>query len=157
MIIAAFAGTGKTTLANSHPDEFVDFVCMPYKYELTGDNESEAGKANPDNILRDDWPHNYVGAIIAAMDVGKHLLIPSDSYVLALLQMKSIPYILCYPKREAKDEYRRRFAERGNTQEFLDIFIDRWDRFMDSFEQDTYGNHLILEPTAYLSDVFGDE
>jgi hypothetical protein len=33
LIIAAYAGTGKTTLAKKRPDEFVDFICMPYKFE----------------------------------------------------------------------------------------------------------------------------
>jgi hypothetical protein len=27
----------------------------------------------------------------------------------------------------------------------------------DEFERDDYGKHLILEPTAYLSDVFSNE
>jgi adenylate kinase len=30
IIIAAYAGTGKTTLANAYPQKFTDFVCMPY-------------------------------------------------------------------------------------------------------------------------------
>ena len=33
-IIAAFAGTGKTTLAMRYPDLVIDFVAMPYKYYL---------------------------------------------------------------------------------------------------------------------------
>ena len=158
MIIAAFAGTGKTTLAKQCPDEFTDFICMPYKYDLPecGD-ESEACKANPDNIMSDDWPYNYVAAIEAEMNGTRHLIIPSDVFVLMMLRAKNIPYVLCYPKREAKEEYRRRFIERGSTQEFIDIFIGRWDQFIDSFEQDDYGKHIILEPNAYLSDVFGKE
>ena len=158
MIIAAYAGTGKTTLAQNFPDEFADFVCMPYKYVLAPDgDQSEAGKANPDNVMRDDWPHNYVAAIEAAAGVGKHLLIPTDLFVLMLLRAKNIPYILCYPDRNAKEVYRRRFLERGNTEQFIDIFIGRWGEFLGAFERDDYRKHLILEPHAYLEDVFGDE
>ena len=59
MIIAAYAGTGKTTLARLYPQVAVDFVCMPYKYQLEQDGESdEACKANPDNVMQDDWPYN---------------------------------------------------------------------------------------------------
>jgi len=45
MIIAAYAGTGKTTLAVMYPDMVANFVCMSYKYylSLNGDS-SEAGK-----------------------------------------------------------------------------------------------------------------
>ena len=32
MIVAAFAGTGKTYFAYHHPDIAVDFVLTPYKY-----------------------------------------------------------------------------------------------------------------------------
>jgi hypothetical protein len=63
-VIAAFAGTGKTTFAAQHPDYMVDFVSMPYKYHLPEvDNVDESCKANPDLTMRDDWPHNYVEAI----------------------------------------------------------------------------------------------
>ena len=110
MIIAAYAGTGKTTLAAAHPQKFIDFVCMPYKYILEpGNDKSEAGKANPDNIMRDEWPKNYVAAIESTTGVDKHLLIPTDLSVLMLLQIKNVPYNLCYPQRNAKEEYRRRF------------------------------------------------
>ena len=49
MIIAGFSGIGKTTLAKLYPYKVIDFVCMPYKYNL-GENEvlTEADKANHD-------------------------------------------------------------------------------------------------------------
>jgi len=139
------------------PDVAVETVLVIAVILPEDGDESEAGKANPDNVIRDGWPYNYVAAIEAEMKGGKHLIIPSDIFVLTLLRAKNIPYILCYPERSAKEEYRRRFTKRGNTQEFIDIFIGRWDRFIDSFEQDDYGKHLVLEPAAYLSDVFGNE
>jgi hypothetical protein len=155
MIIAAYAGTGKTTLAKECPERFRDFVCMPYKYELNelpGD-ETEAEKANPDNVLRMEWPFNYVDAIKAEMREGKHLLIPTDYYVMMMLRVKNMPYVVCYPERSAKDEYLRRYLQRGNTVEFTDIFIGRWDKFLDGFESDRYGRHIILKPGEFLSDV----
>ena len=36
---------------------------------------------------------------------------------------------------------------------FLLIFIGRWNSFMDSLREDTYGKHIILRPKQYLSDV----
>lgn len=43
-----------------------------------------------------------------------------------------------------KDEYRKRFLERGNTQNFLDVFIWRWDLFMDHLEPDPCEQKVIL-------------
>jgi hypothetical protein len=153
-VIAAYAGTGKTTLALRCPQKMVDFVCMPYKYVLSQDScGGEACKANPNNDMRPEWPRNYVAAIKSALEDVKTLLIPSDNHVLALLRQENIPYVLCYPMRSAKEIYRKRFLERGNTEEFLEVFIDHWDSFFDKFEADTYGQHIILQPYQFLSDV----
>ena len=154
MIIAAYAGTGKTMLANTCPGKFTDFVCMPYKYILPEDDDpGEAGKANPDNVMRGDWPYNYVAAIEAEMEKGKHLLIPTDMFVLMLLQSKNIPYVLCYPERIAKEAYRRRFMERGNTEQFINIFIGQWDERIAALERDTFGRHIVLHREEFLADV----
>ena len=153
IIIAAYAGTGKTTTAALYPQTVADFVCMPYKYALEGDGAGEAGKANPNNVMRDDWPRNYVNAIQAAMTESRVLLIPTDLFVLELLRREGVPYWLVYPRREAKDVYHKRFLERGNTEDFIDVFIGRWNSFLHALEQDTYGQHIVLKPHQFLSDV----
>ena len=154
MIIAAFAGVGKTKLATMYPDAFVDFVCMPYKYYLEPDGDSsESGKGNLDNIMQEDWPQNYIEAIKSALLTDKTLLIPSDSRVLALLDLERIPYTLCYPQRDAKEAYRQRFIERGNTEDFISIFIDGWDYFFNALEKAGTESRIVLEPHQFLSDV----
>ena len=159
MIIAAYAGAGKTTAAKLYPQNIVDFVCMPYKYYLDMENdekEVEAKKADFDNVMRENWPRNYVAAIKEALGLNKILLIPSDLNVLMLLQCDKIPYILCYPQKEAKEIYYRRFIERGNTEEFINIFIGDWEQRLENLEQDDYGNHIVLRNDQFLSDVLSD-
>ena len=52
MIIAAYAGCGKSTFAYIN-DSALDFHCIPFKYFLDGkDDRGEAGKADPDNEMR---------------------------------------------------------------------------------------------------------
>ncbi|MCL2639072.1 MAG: hypothetical protein FWD48_11975 [Oscillospiraceae bacterium] len=66
LIIAAHAGTGKTTFTKMHPHEAIDLVCMPYKYILPEEHdksESESCKANFDNEFNFDYPENYFNAI----------------------------------------------------------------------------------------------
>ena len=140
-------------MAALYPQTVIDFVCMPYKYALEGNDAGEAGKANPNNVMRDDWPLSYVDAIKAAMAKSRVLLIPTDLYVLELLRHEGIPYWLVYPQREAREVYRNRYLARGNTEDFIDVFIGRWDSFLDAFEQDTYGRHIVLEPHQFLGDV----
>lgn len=155
-IIAAHAGTGKTILAINYPDNFVDFVCMPYKYYLPDEEpvEREASKADWSLDMREDWPENYVRAI--AQELTQHdkfLLIPPAMNVLSSLAKMGIKYFLVYPRRDAKDEYHERYINRGNNEEFMCIFVDGWDRFINSFETDVHGVHIILEHGKYLSDA----
>ena len=154
MIIAAFSGTGKTTLAKQYPNIAVDFVCMPYKYlPDNNDCKSEACKANPNKIMNWHWPLNYVEAIKDNLNNSKILLIPSDYFVLLLLRKEGLQYTLCYPERSAKEIYQKRFLDRGNTKDFIDIFIGSWDIFLDYLEKDEYGKHIVLKPNQFLSNV----
>ena len=161
IIIAAHAGTGKTTFAEKHPNMAVDLVCMPYKYILPNDfdeSNSESCKANPDNELNPEYPQNYADAIKVALNDGekRFILIPPDSRVLKLLEQDEIPYVLIYPCRERKDEFDFIYSYRKNTDEFMKIFIGGWDNFIDNFESNTYGRHIVLEPFEFLTDVWNE-
>jgi len=153
-IIAAHAGTGKTHFASLYPELTIDLVCMPYKYILPKEKPfSESSKANPENILNPDWPNNYISVIKENLESDKILLIPPDPLILDLLKNEKLHYFLCYPQRDAKEIYRERYIKRGNSDEFIDIFIGGWDKFMDYFEKDSYGQHIVLKPDRFLSDV----
>jgi hypothetical protein len=53
MIIATYAGTGKTYLSQVYPQTFTDFVCMPYKYLLNEHIQyDESNKANEKNVIK---------------------------------------------------------------------------------------------------------
>ena len=64
-----------------------------------------------------------------------------------------MPYILCYPEVGIKDEYEKRYLQRGNTEDFIDIFIGSWEGFMESLQCDIYGTHIVLSKKEYLLDV----
>ena len=156
MIIAAHAGTGKTRFANLVYDA-VDFICMPYKYYLPDGTlsyeEVEESKADLTLELREEWPGNYIKAVINQYNENRYVIIPPIKQVLEALREEEIPYILCYPKRSDKDEYERRYRERGNSESFLDIFIGHWDSFLDLMESDPGKHHIVMESDEYLTDL----
>jgi len=159
MIVAVHAGAGKTYFAKTNPATAIDLTCMPYKY-LLSDNYNEADgescKADFDLEMNPEYPDNYFEAIIKANaeNPEKFILIPPDPRVLFLLWHKAkIPYIICYPRHSSKNEYRRRYIDRGNSESFLDIFIGGWNRFWKSMRQDTHGRHIIMQPHQFLSDI----
>lgn len=155
MVVAAYSGVGKSAFAAMEPEKVLDFIAMPYKYYLDTDiDNGEAGKADPDNVMRPDWPYNYVAAIKEIYKEDKLILIPSDLHVLQLLREEAIPYVLVYPRRDAKDAYRKRFIDRGNTEDFINIFIGHWDHFFDALERDPCERHIVLRPDQFIADVF---
>lgn len=155
MIIAAYAGTGKTYFSKNVYDS-VDFVCMPYKYYLpdgfVAGEEDESIKADLDLIMREEWPDNYCKAVINVYNEHKYVIIPPVQIVLAALREEEIPYVLCYPERLAKDEYESRYRERENCESFLSVFVDHWDLFLDAMESDPGENHVVLKEGEYILD-----
>ena len=153
MIVAGFSGIGKSYFASLHPDIAIDFVCMPFKYFLDPEaHYDESSKADPNLDWNPEWPFNYVKAL-REQPSNKIILIPSDWRVLDLLEKENTPYYLCYPVKRAKKVYRERYIKRGNSQEFLSVFIGDWKSFMDGLREDTYGRHIVLKPKQYLNDV----
>ena len=64
MVIAGFAGCGKTTFCEKNPGDAIDLVCMPFKYsdfyEVAGSlKEGEKIKANERLMLRENWELYY--------------------------------------------------------------------------------------------------
>ncbi len=157
MIIAAYAGTGKTYFSKQKYDA-VDFVCMPYKYYLPDGllsvEESESKKADLSLDMHKDWPENYIKAVINQYNESRYVIIPPIMPVLEALRNEDIPYILCYPERGAKEVYERRYRERGNTDNFLDVFIGHWDHFMDVMEKDSGEHHMVMKTDEYLTDLY---
>lgn len=155
MIIAAHAGTGKTYFSKNVYDS-VDFVCMPYKYYLPdgfiAGEEDESVKADLNLIMREEWPDNYIKAVINVYNEHKYVIIPPIGSVLAALRDEEIPYILCYPERSAKAEYESRYRDRGNSESFLRVFVDHWDLFLNDMESDPGDNQVILKEGEYLLD-----
>ena len=157
-IIAAFAGVGKTHFCSIYPNA-LDFVVMPFKYEnyahvATCYAEGESIKAHPILELRCDWHDLYYQALTDTYHSypGEILVIPTDRNIMSRLERDSIPYTVVYPNRSLKEEYRTRYLARGNTESFLEVFIEGWDMWMDSVRNNN-GSHIELQSGEFLSDV----
>ena len=158
MIIAGFAGVGKTTFCNKHKNA-IDFVAMPFKYENFNERYAECGaesvKADYDLILKTDWRYEYYDALLKTQEEypDEIIVIPPDRYIMRWLVAECIPFTLVYPCMEAKEEYRKRFVERGNTEDFLDVFIGEWDSWIEMMQEQEADVKIELQPNQFLSDV----
>lgn len=111
MIFAAYAGTGKSYVAQKY-DNILDMVIVPYKYK---------------------FPEGYRKEQFSA------------------LESQNVEYVLCYPEKSLKEEYRRRYQKRGNEETFIRIFIDNWDMWMSSFEKRCCKKY-VMHQGEFLSD-----
>lgn len=159
MIIAAFSGTGKSYFAE-HVAEAKDFSAISYQYKDVNKNDIAAEEViKKSDSLRErnrKWPDNYIGAVANLYHDYRYFIIPSDRAVLRGLQLLQIPYILVYPERKAKEEYKNRFAKRENADHYLHDFIDGWDLWMDQLRRDSYGWCMELPAGEYLTDIKAD-
>ena len=68
MVIACYAGVGKSTFASMYPEETLDLFSMPYKWilpEKDGEKgEFEHVKAAPYLLLNPAFPENYLAAVL---------------------------------------------------------------------------------------------
>lgn len=157
MIIAAYAGAGKSTFAQQVGGAF-DLASMPYSRILPPEQgkkrECEAEKAAPYLLPNPQYPYNYVLDILKAEREYEYVLIPTSASVIRMLNEMGRTVVLCYPTREQKEDYRKRFLERGNSQDFLDVFIDCWEDFLSPFwTREREGIHIPLEKGQFLTDV----
>lgn len=159
MIIAGFSGIGKTTFCQK-VENAVDFGCMTFKYSnfdklLASGRPVESFKASLELDFIFGWEFSYLEAILEyhRQNPQDYLVIPSVARVLRCLGQAGVPYVLCYPETGARQEYLRRFKSRGNSPDFIDIFIGDWDNWMESLRKDSWGIHIEMKPHQYLLDL----
>ena len=100
------------------------------------------------------FPENYLGEILKAERLHRFVLIPTNIDVICRLQNDyGRKVLLCYPNDACREEYRARFIARGNSQSFLELFIDDWDRFLGAVRQNREGVHIVMGPGEHLMDL----
>lgn len=160
MIIAAYAGTGKSTFA-AQTEDTVDLPIMPYRWILPPIDkppakleELEREKGAIFRLADPRFPLNYLAEILKAERAHKFVLIPTNGEVILRLQEDyGRNVLLCYPEDACREEYRKRFLSRGNSDCFLTLFIDGWNRVLDPLRENGRGVHIVMGPGTYLADL----
>lgn len=156
MIIAAFACTGKTTIAKNNKN-YIDLESSDYKWifdESIKNIDKEKRKGAPGRTLNPEWPYNYINKIKELKDVYEYVLIVPDTEVLMHLDFDEINYLVVVPEKDNKKEYIERAKRRENHQVFID-FIDRFYEVLIEVLYVSVDNEriIILEKGKYLEDI----
>lgn len=153
LIIAGSAGVGKTTLAKKY-DNVIDLESSPYKWDYSNlkSQNLEVLKGTKDRIPNKDFPQNYINAIKKAIKeydvvcVWLHF----DNTVPLYLQNK-LDFVLCFPELESVVGYKKRFIERGNSEEFANHIIETYEQFYNKCIK-TPNKKIILKNNETLED-----
>ena len=152
MIIAAYAGAGKSTFAKK-VEGAVDLPIMPYKWILPPTEkdsaELEAEKGALHRLRDPRFPENYLAEILRAERECRFVLIPTDCEVIRrLCGDYGRKVLLCYPEDSCREEYRARFLARGNSETFLNLFVDNWDCFLAPVREYRHGVRYVPDGSA---------
>lgn len=140
MVIAGFAGIGKTTLAEKYSN-VADIESSPYKrdYSWLGSYNTEQVKGKEWRTLNKNFPKNYIEAIKKAQEELDLVLVrihPEEA--LPQYDKYGIDYTLCFPSKEALSEYENRFRERWNNETYIRKVIDSYDKRYEQFKSNPH-------------------
>ena len=143
IVISAFPACGKSTYFNQKSI-----------YSKTGLSEKEGGLKILDsdssffswtyeeNGVKTDtrnpeFPQNYIEHIKKHLDTEDIIFVSSHKVVREALDAAGIRYYSVFPDKDSKDEWIRRFKERGNDDSFIKFQDEHYDEFIDDLMNDT--------------------
>ena len=151
VLISAFPGCGKSTFYNkysvyseSQEEQYKD--CSNCKI-LDSDSSQfswiwkDGQKTNERNP---EFPANYIEHIKENMLTQDIIFISTHESVRNALKEAGLEYTLIYPDGSLKEEWIRRFKERGSSDGFIQTVEENWDTWIDQMEEET-SNKIVLE------------
>lgn len=146
LIIAAFAGTGKTYLAKKYKN-VIDLESSKYKYDYSmySSIEYEKLKGDKNRIPNNEWPQNYVTAINEAQTKYDIVFVFICEEALNIYKKYNIDFVVSYPSECAfKMYYKSRYQRRGNSDAWIESVLSYYDKFITNFLQKSEYKKIIL-------------
>jgi hypothetical protein len=134
IIISAFPGCGKSHLFRNKGEK-----------NILDSDSSTFDKSN--------FPQNYIEHIKSNIGIADLILVSSHKEVRDALVENGIDFTLVYPNRQIKDEYIKRYIDRGNNENFVNLLQNNWDNWMNELDEQTGCEKIELNSGQYLSDV----
>lgn len=132
MIISAFSGAGKSYLAKQYTD-IIDLEPMDYHWIYEDDLkrlDCEKRKRNQNRILNPAWTKNYIDDILLYDEEYNIVLISGDDHIVSLLDKQGILCYNIYPSVNQKQDYIKRYMERGNSKEYIDFWNENFEQII---------------------------
>ena len=117
-VISAFPACGKTFFYKNKQDDFEGIL---------------------DSDLSDfDKLNDYIQHIKDNIGKVEVILVSAHKVVRDALKENDIDYNLIYPRKDQKEDWMRRFVNRGNNENFVNFISKNWDSFIDDMDKDDH-------------------
>ena len=127
MVLAGYPGVGKSVYFKEN------------KGTLVSDSDSSlfSWVETPEGKVRNpDFPNNYIEHIKRCIDNNYSIVfVSTHKDVLKALYENSIAFTVVYPARNLKEEYLKRYRERGSDEGFINLMDRMWDQFHDDIDK----------------------
>lgn len=143
IIVSGFTGIGKTNFFNNYT-----------KLSLLDLDSVNFSRSEENSTLRHtDWPQNYIDHIKKSRENVDIIFISTHKEIRDWLVEANIEFVLIYPSLEMKDEYIRRYIERGSNDDFVKRLEENYEGWINELMGQESCSHIVLQPGQYLSDV----
>ena len=130
MILSAFPACGKSTsYRNQESVSVLDSDSSEFSW-VKDENGKNTKERNP------NFPQNYISHIKSQIGIVDIIMVSSHEAVRKALHDNNLKFSLVYPKIEFKNEWIRRFEERGNDENFIKFISDNWEKFIEELENE---------------------
>jgi adenylate kinase family enzyme len=122
-IISAFPGTGKTTFCKNIKD------FLSGDYTVTDSDSSKFSWIEDENgkkFRNPEFPKNYIEHIKDCIGKYDFILVSSHKEVRDALVKNCLFFYLVYPEVDSKEEYIKRYKDRGNAEELVNRLDENW-------------------------------
>lgn len=156
MIIAAWPGTGKSFLGTRY-ENILDAETTYFQYVVDKNlnrvefekQKKTARKSNP------EWPDNYIDYLLKNYNKYDLILIPLIPDILNYLENNNIDFLIVAPKAYLKPEYEKRYNNRGNSKNYIDIISKEWN-IGQKLIRKYRATKIYLDKNEYLMDAIND-
>jgi hypothetical protein len=140
-LCSAFPGTGKSYYC--HNGNYSHY----YPDKWCTDSDSS-------DFPKDKFPDNYIGHIRDKIKDGYAVIfISSHKEVRDALVENDLEFTLVYPDIALKEEYIQRYKNRGNSDAFIDLISNNWDKWISDCMNQKGCRHIVLKSGQFVSNV----
>lgn len=142
-VISAFPASGKSYLFNECKNS--NLVVL--------DSDSSKFSWLEKGVRHPDFPNNYINHIKENIGKADIIFASSHDVVRSALNKHKISYTLIYPQESLKDEYLKRYKDRGNDEEFISMINSNWYNFIEEMKKETFPTKIELSKGQFINDV----